>query len=944
MVSIKQLFEWFTTGKFPNEDQFQEQFKSFWHKSERLPQTQVLGLNSELKRLDDTKASKDDLSSAIGGLIPMGSVENLEELATKPKRPNDSYYVNDQKDENGNPYIYRYDEGLDEWINTKQVVYKNVATRDEILIKDSPFDIAGLTDKSKALIDIFKQITIKGYDVSKRYRLYAFSYHAGSVPTGIAFAIADSELPENATEGFDVFNIANFDISETGGGISIKKGGKILTVNIDILKIAGEMTLPFVKNAEGLLKESCFDEYAFQSEKQMFASKPVETITPINKGFINIKPAYKDTNFKEVINDAGDLVLSWDKQLLLKYDNGKYKFLPSSSIVIPADFSKLSFAYIDVNVSTNEISDIQVAQWLTAGVRSNWFNPELNIFRYIVAMRGYSGFIEWDNIGYLESKAKGEMYTDDTFSEIVTNASINNVPSRIFVDANAGKTANIDGKIQDVSIGVVGDGIIKFVHFRETAGVYSVINIVNLPAKSGTNLYSADRFESIEVKKGDVFGIANDVDNGEGVASSGVCYVGGIEGRSFIGGYLINNQFTFSKSALNPATPSKVQMSYTVNIRATVKQQVKQLENKIGLVGSDSSKPTSVLYNSTLKTSDEWTNPNGSGFFDENGLKITGLGLENVLLLNRQYNLNKKVARYRVKFGADSRMMFMAKEIDRFVSMGTITEVDVAAKKLRIYHAFNAQTNVLPAEKANVDIPFDIVSDQFYIVEFVRDNKENRLTLINTTTSQRINLSDVSGATGRQYDFYGLCLYSGSPVYLTEMKVSSGLSRPEIIIYGDSITDGMYLPDPDKRYAQLIVNKFDGNGMISGRGGGAIGDLTRRIKNELPFLMPKYCMIAIGTNGGNSVDNLSILIEYILSLGIVPILNNIPCAGDGRQVARNAMIQQVRDKYQIEGCLMDLPTSLNNDGLEINYGIYNSDGGAWVHPNEIGHYEMASMF
>lgn len=48
MVSIKQLFEWFATGKFPSEAQFGEQFKSFWHKSERLPIEQIFGLQEEI--------------------------------------------------------------------------------------------------------------------------------------------------------------------------------------------------------------------------------------------------------------------------------------------------------------------------------------------------------------------------------------------------------------------------------------------------------------------------------------------------------------------------------------------------------------------------------------------------------------------------------------------------------------------------------------------------------------------------------------------------------------------------------------------------------------------------------------------------------------------------------------------------------------------------------
>lgn len=61
MVSLKQLFEWFTTGKFPTEAQFAEQFKSFWHKSEKIAMSYILGLVDAL----NSKASKEDLDNAI---------------------------------------------------------------------------------------------------------------------------------------------------------------------------------------------------------------------------------------------------------------------------------------------------------------------------------------------------------------------------------------------------------------------------------------------------------------------------------------------------------------------------------------------------------------------------------------------------------------------------------------------------------------------------------------------------------------------------------------------------------------------------------------------------------------------------------------------------------------------------------------------------------------
>lgn len=59
MASLKDIFGWFSKSNYPTEKQFQETWKSFWHKSERLPQTQVLGLNDAL----DEKATKRELEN-----------------------------------------------------------------------------------------------------------------------------------------------------------------------------------------------------------------------------------------------------------------------------------------------------------------------------------------------------------------------------------------------------------------------------------------------------------------------------------------------------------------------------------------------------------------------------------------------------------------------------------------------------------------------------------------------------------------------------------------------------------------------------------------------------------------------------------------------------------------------------------------------------------------
>lgn len=43
MVSLKQILEWFQTGLYPTEDQFKQTWLSYWHKSEKIPRTQIIG-------------------------------------------------------------------------------------------------------------------------------------------------------------------------------------------------------------------------------------------------------------------------------------------------------------------------------------------------------------------------------------------------------------------------------------------------------------------------------------------------------------------------------------------------------------------------------------------------------------------------------------------------------------------------------------------------------------------------------------------------------------------------------------------------------------------------------------------------------------------------------------------------------------------------------------
>lgn len=114
MVSLKQLFEWFTTGKFPTEAQFAEQFKSFWHKSERIPQTQVLGLNEAL----DDKATKKELANATTNNKGIFSTDALLKSAYPPATNRKDFYAFIGTQNPFRKWEVRADAG--QWIDTGQ--------------------------------------------------------------------------------------------------------------------------------------------------------------------------------------------------------------------------------------------------------------------------------------------------------------------------------------------------------------------------------------------------------------------------------------------------------------------------------------------------------------------------------------------------------------------------------------------------------------------------------------------------------------------------------------------------------------------------------------------------------------------------------------------------------------------------------------------------------
>ncbi len=351
--------------------------------------------------------------------------------------------------------------------------------------------------------------------------------------------------------------------------------------------------------------------------------------------------------------------------------------------------------------------------------------------------------------------------------------------------------------------------------------------------------------------------------------------------------------------------------------------------------------PTALLYNKVYNDKQQFPElvmNKVTHRFRPEGLEITDTA--NLVRLDRYYSLARRFVRYDIKFSADAKAVFQSDKGD-FKAY-----VDVAAKKISI-----ATQPVTEMSVSFLDAAHD------YLIEIHRDYQRSVLRIIDVYTGESAEISatmDGEGGcgkgsvhkgffVGRQYDYYCFGLVNGTSIIIRQLCVLSRLTDLKLLIYGDSITEPEgYFPSEDfpASWTQLILKNVNGPATSSGRGGTTIKELSERIKNELPYVKAKYVMITIGTNGGNTEKNLGELVEYIFSQGSIPILNNVPCNESGTQIQLNALIEKVRRKYKIRGCLFDIATSLDHDGKNVDKStMYFEDydwGKIYHHPNVKG--------
>lgn len=362
-------------------------------------------------------------------------------------------------------------------------------------------------------------------------------------------------------------------------------------------------------------------------------------------------------------------------------------------------------------------------------------------------------------------------------------------------------------------------------------------------------------------------------------------------------------------------------------------------------IGQDTaSVATNILYNREFNSGadiPEWIGVSSANVDDE------GIEISSGAILNKDYGLAQRKLSVFCTFTNTT----LAK-ITSYATEDTILLIDCTNKTFNLNNLESVSISFFDAShKYNVIIERDYQKMNVSIIDMFTGDIAEHTYVNNGTGGVGQGAEGVAYITGMLHDFPRFDCVSGGSWHISKLQVLAKASNYDVMFYGDSITEGeAYFPTDKfpKHWVQQIISKSTLKCVASGRGGGQISGVISRIANELPFVKSKYVVVTIGTNGGNTEENLSQLIEYIISVGSIPILNHIPCNESGTQVAVNALIDTVREKYGIKGADFDLCTSLAGDGVSVNteemwWENYSSTNNVYHHPNVKGSTAMLAQ-
>jgi lysophospholipase L1-like esterase len=395
------------------------------------------------------------------------------------------------------------------------------------------------------------------------------------------------------------------------------------------------------------------------------------------------------------------------------------------------------------------------------------------------------------------------------------------------------------------------------------------------------------------------------------------------------------------QSSINPtqialSIPDHILVVELIPVKKTIAGRIRSIPVKIDVAKpsiADNNTPGTVLYDTDFSrgiprgfvNAGNWATVKG-------GVTSTATGLKNYLMLNRQYSVNKRKASVTVSLGADTKFTFFSVEIDNFHHWGSMVQIDAAKGLFNIHENYNVDNGVYPP--VLISHPYSFKAGQDYTIEMMRDNGSNKFIIVDKLAGLTDTITEANRITsGLVRDVFAFAAENGTPPIVKSFKVTTAYKPGMKILYmGDSITEGLFsVPDAFIQY---------GAGAISGRSGGRVQGVINRTLSELPYLRPQYVSILIGTNDGNTVENLTYLCQSIIKLGITPILNNLPWRITVPVKHDNEVIAAVRKNLNLKGAAFDVATSINGANVQQDPTVF-FDG---IHPNPEGMHRMFKQF
>lgn len=237
-----------------------------------------------------------------------------------------------------------------------------------------------------------------------------------------------------------------------------------------------------------------------------------------------------------------------------------------------------------------------------------------------------------------------------------------------------------------------------------------------------------------------------------------------------------------------------------------------------------------------------------------------------------------------------------------------------------------------------INIPSGMIGNRKYIVEVEKVSTKSIVRLYDTLTGEMIEVSHDGWYVGRQNELYGFYCAEGTLPTLSDFIVYS-VKEPDIVFAGDSITEGVYVADRMRRYAELYrQNHKEKRVVISARGGQTIDGLMSLFESEWNIMRPKIISLLIGANGGNTLAKIETFKSACDAIGAKLYVHYMTCAANGRAENTNA---SYLPSLEYAGARFDVATADGN-APNATYTNYDSSlyGDAGLHPNVSGQKKM----